>query len=1007
MSRKFSADSCRLPLMGSVFAFALVVTDVHALGLGGLRVQSALNQPFVGEITLLDVKSSELDTVKAQIASAEEFAKAGSERYHYLSGLRFTPQVSPRGETVIRVSSREPIREPYMDFLMEVTWPKGRLVKGYTVLLDPPVTDGRRASRVEPPVAKPRTSSNRAHADSGATVPTRPSRKTQPAAPPSEALPASSPTALVGSGAGFPKYIGPIPRGAGLWRLSTSHAPTGATAAQTAMALYRNNQDAFINGDINRLRVGKTLVIPNAAELFALGPEAADREFAAALRGQTVRRTPIADTSLPGPEPETEPRLKIAGTAPEGLVPGVRGAAGPKPPDAVQQELLLVRETSESTRQETAELRERIRELEAQLGEIQQLLRLRTAELARIQGAPEVAAEAQSALAEPSDAANAAADTNPVEEGSLIETPASPAPGLGQGVGQSEDRALEQALADSGGAVSREVLEPAVLGEPIETLDLPIPDGSPGAPLEGIVSPVTGATPDGGVPGEQASPGGQAQEPLATAAPPPLEPLPADAGVSAPRTAETESEPLPVQPTERSGSGLPLPWGDLLVPLASAAGVILLGIAALAWVRVRRRDSVELDLGSESFELTAKSAGVSPPQTGGPAGPGAIDKGRRDSGAPEVVAGDTPSIFSALGRSHPESDEADVLSEADIYIAYGRYREAEELLREEIQRAPERIDLKYKLAESYHGAKNFLALDRLMNEMQGAGEDRLYPERWQRLVDFAKGIEGVEHPTGGTARSVPLASSAVPASGESLLGETPSLDIGDVQGPSGAGGLAGGQVDGFVSATNPSRRDVPVLRSSRPTPTIPDDLEPMSLDLDDMPQSLDLAAQPEPMGLDLHLDQEEGELFGAVSDLELTIEDLRAASDLDLESFVDSTPTVANLGEESSSRRERSAAIGPLANHPPKLRAVSSALEGVGDDTGVGGLDEVGSSDLLSSQWQMDSGLWDENATKLDLARAYVEMGDSDSAKGILEEVVDEGNEEQRGEAAQMLRALG
>jgi pilus assembly protein FimV len=71
------------------------------------------------------------------------------------------------------------------------------------------------------------------------------------------------------------------------------------------------------------------------------------------------------------------------------------------------------------------------------------------------------------------------------------------------------------------------------------------------------------------------------------------------------------------------------------------------------------------------------------------------------------------------------------------------------------------------------------------------------------------------------------------------------------------------------------------------------------------------------------------------------------------------------------------------------------------------GPDEEGSSDLLSSQWQMDSGLWDETATKLDLARAYVEMGDQDSARGILEEVANEGNEEQRSEAAQMLRALG
>lgn len=69
--------------------------------------------------------------------------------------------------------------------------------------------------------------------------------------------------------------------------------------------------------------------------------------------------------------------------------------------------------------------------------------------------------------------------------------------------------------------------------------------------------------------------------------------------------------------------------------------------------------------------------------------------------------------------------------------------------------------------------------------------------------------------------------------------------------------------------------------------------------------------------------------------------------------------------------------------------------------------DDGASSDLLTSQWQMDSGLWDEIATKLDLARAYLEMEDGESAKGILEEVVTEGNDEQRGEAEELLRRLG
>ncbi len=111
----------------------------------------------------------------------------------------------------------------------------------------------------------------------------------------------------------------------------------------------------------------------------------------------------------------------------------------------------------------------------------------------------------------------------------------------------------------------------------------------------------------------------------------------------------------------------------------------------------------------------------------------------------------------------------------------------------------------------------------------------------------------------------------------------------------------------------------------------------------------------------------------------LTIDDLRAASDLDLESFVDSTRTVSNLVDEPRSGHEPTMGVSGLPTSAAKLRAVTSDGGGVDDVEGLSrslyGLDEEGSSDLLSSQWQMDSGLWDETATKLDLARAYVEMG--------------------------------
>ena len=137
-------------------ALGTLSVPAHALGLGDLSSRSALNQNFQGDIALLSVEPEELDAVRVRLADAEAFSRAGVERPFYLSLLKFEPTVTAKGRTVIRVTSEFPIREPFMNFLIEVNWPNGRLLREYTVLLDPPTTTMRRPS----PVA--RTSSLRA-----------------------------------------------------------------------------------------------------------------------------------------------------------------------------------------------------------------------------------------------------------------------------------------------------------------------------------------------------------------------------------------------------------------------------------------------------------------------------------------------------------------------------------------------------------------------------------------------------------------------------------------------------------------------------------------------------------------------------------------------------------------------------------------------------------------------------------------------------------------------------
>ena len=145
-------------------ATALTTEVAHALGLGEVRLQSSLNQPLVAEIELLDAKMLAPGEVVPSLASVEEFNRAGIDRQYFLTDLKFTPVLRPDGKSVIRVSSTKPVREPYLNFLVEVLWPSGRLLREYTLLLDPPALFSGNRSCGCPAVAN-RFGGARSHAE--------------------------------------------------------------------------------------------------------------------------------------------------------------------------------------------------------------------------------------------------------------------------------------------------------------------------------------------------------------------------------------------------------------------------------------------------------------------------------------------------------------------------------------------------------------------------------------------------------------------------------------------------------------------------------------------------------------------------------------------------------------------------------------------------------------------------------------------------------------------------
>ena len=874
-------------VLASAVSLALLPGVATALGLGGIRAQSALNEPFFAEIDLVDAKPDELDAIKVLLAPPEEFERAGSPRPHFLTRLRFQPQVSPQGRPVILVTSSDPVREPFLDFLVELNWPQGRMVKGYTVLLDPPVTLDRRAPRVERAAVASVTAPTRAAAD-------RPSTGGVAAVP-----------AGVSSGA-FPLRYGPVESGAGLWRVARNLAPPGATVAQTAMALYRSNQRAFIRGDINKLRVGQVLEIPSAAELFALSAADAEREFRAALRGGRVTTSPLVQVADAAPA-EDHLRIATVPDTPAAPVPPTVAppAAAPAPElGALQQELLLVQEAGESTRQETAELRARIRELEGQLLDIQRLLQLRNEQLAMVQATQREAPLAP--VAEATEIAPLVDEAEPAVESAappdVAELPAA-AP------------EVEPVVAEPGPeTVAETPVPPAV--------DLPTPDEAPAPEPE--VAAVDEAPP----PAPEA-PRIAAVEP----APPPVaEPVAAVPGERPP----TEARREPAAPETWLGAG----WVEALVASPMAVGGSLAVLAALlTLIVVRRRRHLGEMLPQEALVAGEGGRGASamPPEGGLLTGAAAAKPSWADS---RYVAGD-----STLAAPEGEAEEADVVSEADVYIAYGRYREAQSLLETELRRAPNRVDLKLKLAEAYAGSKNLAALKELMGDLERSGVHRLHPSQWDRLEKALGGLQAAEPTPPAPAPRGPVAAPPTPAA------------------PREESRLALGAVGAAAASVAPAA----------PGPSRAADLD---LDLD----GLDLfGAGP----------AAKGEAPATTTDLDLQRQELDRFSEI---AFGDSEMVEPAPLRPSPVATQQPASTSPLSDSFDLLMPLSK---------------ETGLSQPTSSEWQADSGLWDEVTTKIDLARAYIEMEDPEAARVILQEVVSEGSASQQAEARDMLARLG
>jgi len=320
-----------------------------AVGLGDVRLLSSLNAPLDAEIELVGATPEEMAVIKAQLASRELFARNGLDWPQAVGNISITPQTRPDGKAVLRMRSANAVTDPFLTLLVEVDALRTHTVREYTLLLDPPVfAPGEQQNA---PIAAPSTGAGTregAIARQGAPAP---SRSAEPsAAAPSRPSPSMSAPSGSSAAEGSTRTV---QRGDTLSGIANEVANDSSQSRAWMLAIYQNNPAAF-DGNMNVLRSGAVLRIPNASAVSAIAPSDANAEIRrqyASWRG----------SSAPAPSDAEPGRLRL-------VAPGAPGGA-----------------TAPSNAQADAALQGRVRELEAQLTESRRLLEARNAELAQLQ----------------------------------------------------------------------------------------------------------------------------------------------------------------------------------------------------------------------------------------------------------------------------------------------------------------------------------------------------------------------------------------------------------------------------------------------------------------------------------------------------------------------------------------------------------------------------------------------------------------------------------------------
>ena len=943
---KTTLMTLRMKSRAVAVAALMLVFPLHsgAAGLGKITVLSALGQALRAEVDIT-ASREELSSLAARVASVDAFKQAGIEYSPALSSIRLTIEKRSDGRPFVSMASDRPFNEPFLDLLVELNWNSGRLVREYTFLLDPPEALQKPMSPVVAPVIAPvaapvavpvappeprrevaasQSETKNVPAPVDLSPPQRPETKV---APVTEAAPRASKAEVATVRAEKENAQRLVKRGDTLGLIANETKPDGVNLDQMLVALYRGNQEAF-EGNVNRLKAGKILAIPDRATVASVDTEDArktikahsddfisySKKLASSVSSATAQKDEAPKRVTAGKiAPKVEEKLPPAAAGKDKLEVSKSEATAGK---AGAGRLAAIEETLIAREKALKDANGRILELEKNLNDLKKLIELKNQSMAELQK--------QAQTAKPPTPAK----TPPAAETKKPEKPA--------------DKPVEK-LAE----------KPAEVAKP----------ASPPKPASPVESKPASPTPSG----------------------------------------------APAQPVSTS-------FMDESPEIVYGGGGIfglLLFYFAYRWQQQRKVRKIG-------------GAGATEP-TDSVAGSGA------SSGGDDLLA---PNDFGNLtgvvgGDGEPGVDP---VAEADVYLAYGRDVQAEEILLDALKTDPTRHAIHGKLLEIYASRKSLTQFEsiatELHNQTAGSGPD------WAKAAELGQQIDPSNPLYGGRQESPkgfdPDATLVIPP-------EEQEMDFGNLETQA---NMADELLAPAEEAPAAPQEELPAsldfeLDLAEPPSSAPAELGTLEGAVEEASPKLDIdlgldveVAKPTDIALgDVAAEPSQEPSTQADADFELDL-DLGAAG-IAAEPVTPSLPDVAPAADAGSGLDFNfDLDAGESAAAPTPTPSAESATDGNSIDFDLelpapeAPQPKASSVDLASINLDLDAPLEPVKApqpqelpeaedstnqdveTKLELALAYEEMGDKEGARELLQEVLNEGNATQKEAARSKLERL-